>query len=633
MLERCLEKDPKRRIRDVGDAMLLLDVLPASTVGRTSNWPLWALGIVAILLALALGLVSYAHFRETPPAPQVVRFQLGLPDDVNFTQFGVSAISPDGRKVAFAAYGTDGTPRVWVRSLDSPIATPLMEATITQQSFGFFWSPDSRFIAYPGQKTLHRINVDGGPPETLAEVGPVFGGSWSDDGTIIAGTANGIMKLPASGGALTAVTKPANAREGHLYPRFLPDNRHFLYMKTAAPGMRSIFVGDLAAAPDAQSTTPILSTDYGVTVAQAGPGAPAMVLFLRDSTLVAQEFDMRALALTGDAVTVADQVAGMLNTAIAHVSASRTGALVYRTVTGNNRQLTWFNRQGDIVGRPGERAPYGTMKVSPDGTRAVVVQNDPRQPGNSDLWIVDLVSGASTRFTFDPGRDEQPVWSPDGRYIAWQASRGNKPDIYRKPADGSGVDEPLSAPMAANNLTDWTQSGHLIFTMNGDIYAMPVNPDATGNRTPIPVVQSPAGELGAYVSPDGRWIAYISNETGRQEIFVQPFAAGRNKMTGKWMVSRGTRGMARWRSDSKELMFVGLDGDVVTVDVAQGVAFQASAPKKLFQMPLDLLSTQQVGTLADATRDLQRLLFVMPVQESAQRELDFVLNWQAGLRR
>jgi Tol biopolymer transport system component len=633
MLERCLEKDPKRRIRDVGDAMLLLDVLPAIAVSRTGNWPLWALGTVAILLALGLGLVSYTHFRETRPAPEVVRFRLGLPDDVNFTQFGVSAISPDGRKVAFAAYGNDGTPRVWVRSLDSPSATPLMEATITQQSFGFFWSPDSRFIVYPGQKTLHRINVGGGPPETLAEVGPVFGGSWSDDGTIITGTANGIMKLPASGGALTPVTKPANAMEPHFYPRFLPDSRHFLYMKGAPPGMRSVFVGDLEASPDAQSTTPILSTDHGVTVAQAGPGAPPMVLFLRDSTLVAQEFDMRALALTGEPLTVADQVAGMLNNAIAHVSASRTGALVYRTVTGNNRQLTWFNRQGDLVSRQGERAPYGTMKVSPDGTRAVVVQNDPRQSGNSDLWIVDLVSGTSTRFTFDPGRDEQPVWSPDGHYIAWQAIRGDKPDIYRKPADGSGVDEPLSAPTAANNLTDWTQSGHLIFTMNGDIYAMPVNPDATGNRTPIPVVQSPAGELGAYVSPDGRWIAYISNETGRQEIFVQPFVAGGNKRTGKWMVSRGTRGMARWRSDSKELMFVGLEGDVVTVDVAQGVALQASAPKKLFQMPLDLLSTQQVGTLADATRDLQRLLFVMPVQESAQRELDFVLNWQAGLRR
>ena len=169
--------------------------------------------------------------------------------------------------------------------------------------------------------------------------------------------------------------------------------------------------------------------------------------------------------------------------------------------------------------------------------------------------------------------------------------------------------------------------------MGGDIYAMPVNADAAGNRTPIPVVQSPAGQLGAYVSPDNRWVAYISNETGRQEIYVQPFAAGGNKMTGKWMVSRGTRGMARWRSDGRELMFVDLEGEVVSVDVAPGATFQANPPKKLFRMPLDLLSNQNVGTLADTTRDLQRLLFVMPVEESAQRELTFVLNWPASLRR
>jgi Tol biopolymer transport system component len=632
MLKRCLEKDPKRRIRDVGDAMLLLDV-PTTAVAATSNKWMWVTAGVAALLAIALALVSYAHFGETPTASEVVRFQIGLPDDVNFTQNGISAISPDGRKVAFAAYGNDGTPRIWVRSLDSAAATSLTDATITQVSLGFFWSPDSRFIVYPTQKTLNRINVNGGSPETLAEIAPVFGGSWSRTGTIVIGTANGIMKMPAGGGALTPVTQPASAMEAHVYPKFLPDNRHFVYMKGAAPGMRSVFVGDLDAAKDAQSNTPIVSTDYGVAVAQVSAGAPPILLFLRDSTLLAQELDMRTLALAGEPVTVAEQVAGILTAAIAHVSASNTGALVYRAVSGNNRQLTWFDRRGDVVSRPGERAPYGTMKVSPNGTKAVVVQNDPRQPGNSDLWIVDLVGGTSTRFTFDPGRDEQPVWSPDGHYIAWQATRDNTSDIYRKSADGSGIDEPLSAPKEANNLTDWTHSGHLIFTMGGDVYAMPVNSDAAGNRTPIPVVQSPAGELGAYVSPDNRWIAYMTNETGRQEIFVQPFAAGGNKMTGKWMVSRGTRGMARWRSDSKELMFVGLEGDVVTVDVASGTAFRASAPKKLFQMPLDLLSNQNVGTLSDTTRDLQRLLFVMPVQESAQRELNVVLNWQASLRK
>jgi dipeptidyl aminopeptidase/acylaminoacyl peptidase len=357
------------------------------------------------------------------------------------------------------------------------------------------------------------------------------------------------------------------------------------------------------------------------------------LLFLRDSTLLTQTFDMSSLTVSGEAVVVADQVAGISDVAIGHFSASDAGTLVYRSIPGNNRQLTWFNRQGDIIGRPGERAPYGTMKVSHDGTKAVVMQNDSRQQGNGDLWIVDLIKNTSTRFTFEPGLDSQPVWSPDGRFIAWQAARNGTVGVYRKAADGSGVDELLTAAKNATNLTDWTQNGFLIYAMGGDIYALPVNADAAGNHTPIPVVQSPGVEAGAYVSPDNRWIAYMSNESGRQEIYVQPFSAGGSTLSGKWMVSKGTRGMARWRADSRELMFVNGDGAIVSVDVSPGAAFQASAPKKLFQIPLALLSNQNPGTLADATRDAQRLLMVMPVEDSAQRELSVVLNWQAGLRK
>ncbi len=342
---------------------------------------------------------------------------------------------------------------------------------------------------------------------------------------------------------------------------------------------------------------------------------------------------MTALALTGSPVTVMEQVAGIPNAGLGHFSVSTHGMLVFRSISGNSRQLTWYNRQGNITGRPAEPGPYGTMKVSPDGSKAAVVQNDPRQPGNSDIWVVDLSSGASTRFTFEPGFDGQPVWSPDGRYLAWQSDRSKTMEIYRKAADGSGADELLYAASGLTNLTDWTHNGYLIFTIGGNIQALPAEGDATGTRTLVPVIEGQAQERGAYVSPDNRWIAYLSNETGRDEIYVQPFSAGGNKAAGKWMVSRGTRGMARWRGDSKELMFVNGDGAVVSVDVASGPAFQAGAPKKLFQMPLELLSNANPGTLADATRDGQRLLLVMPVQENSQRELAVVLNWQAGVKR
>ncbi len=426
------------------------------------------------------------------------------------------------------------------------------------------------------------------------------------------------------------VKATAENQNVHVFPAFLPDGRHFLYMRGAPEGKRAIYLGDLEATAESQSATPLVSTDYGFAVAQTSANGPPTVLYLRDDTLVGQTFDMSALTLTGEPMTVAEQVARMPNQAIGHFSASKTGTLVYRAAAENTRQLTWYNRQGEVAGRPGERAPYGTMKVSPDGSRAVVVQRDFRQPDNEDLWIVDLTTGTSTRFTFDPAADSQPVWSPDGRSIAWMSNRGGQWGFYRKAADGSGNDELLAAPKNVSNLTDWTHNGFLIFTMDAKLHALPLSPDASGDRTPIAAIQSAGRERGAYVSPDSRWIAYMSSETGRDEIYVQPFAVGGNNASGKYQVSRGTRGMARWRGDSKELMFVNGDGEIVTVDVAPGSAFQASAPKKLFLMPLELLSAPNPGTFADATRDGQRLLMVMPVP---QRELAVVMNWQAGLKK
>ena len=631
ILERCLEKDPKKRLRDVGDAMLLLQTAPAATVvAPSSKTPLWAFGGVAAVLALALAGVSYVHFRETPPAAEVVRFQMALPDDVSFTQFGVSSISPDGRKVAFAAFGYDGAPRVWIRTFDSATPRPLMEARISQQQAPFFWSADSRYVFFDSERKLKKIDINDGSPEVVSDLQPL-GGSVSSDGTILFGATGGIMRIAASGGEPTPVVKAtAENQNVHAFPVFLPDGRHFLYMRGAPAGKRAIYLGDLEATSEAQSATPLVSTDYGFSVAQTNAHAAPTVLYLRDNTLVAQTFDMSALKLTGEPMTVVEQVATLPNQAIGQFSASKTGTLVYRMAAENTRQLTWYNRQGEVAGRPGERAPYGTMKVSPDGTKAVVVQNDPRQPGNSDLWVVDLTSGASTRFTFDSGLDTQPAWSPDGRSVAWMSNRGGQWGLYRKAADGSGNDELLAAPKDISNLTDWTHNGFLIFTLGGNLHALPVSPDASGNRTPVLAIQSTGRERGGYVSPDNRWIAYMSNETGREELYVQPFSVGGSKASGKYQVSRGTRGMARWRGDSKELMFVDGEGAIVTVDVAAGSAFQASAPKKLFLMPLELLGNPNPGTSADATRDGQRLLMVMPVP---QRELAVVLNWQAGLRK
>ncbi len=439
LLQRCLEKDPKRRLRDAGDAMLLLDTAPAAAAGcaveQDAAAGAWRRrGAAGAVRSPACRM---SHFRETPPAAEVVRFQMALPDNVNFTQFGVSAISPDGRKVAFTAYGDDSTPRVWIRSLDSPTAQPLVEARIGQQTAALFWSPDSRFVAYGGSKQLNKIEIAGGPPQALADIAPAIGGSWMTDGTILVGSTRGILKLSANGGEPTLVTKPESPQEAHGHPVLLPDGRHFLYLRGQLPGKRTINLGDLNAAPDAQPATPILTNDYGVKVTRAGNGGPLLVLFLRDGTLLAQEFDMQALALTGAPITVMEQVASVVNAAIGQFSVSNTGTLVYRSITGNQRQLTWFNRQGEIVGRPGEPAPYGTMKVSPDGSKAVVVQRDPRQPENSDLWIVDLTSGASTTVHVRSGArwSARVVARRPLRRVAVESRQRSRTSIERRPTD------------------------------------------------------------------------------------------------------------------------------------------------------------------------------------------------------
>jgi Tol biopolymer transport system component len=455
---------------------------------------------------------------------------------------------------------------------------------------------------------------------------------------ILIGTAEGIMRVPADGGALTAVTAVDTSESAHRFPTFLPDGRRFLYLRGGAFGSRYIAVGDLNAAPSEQSTTPILKTDLGALAVPAVTGGPLTLLFQRAATVFAQDFDGQTLALTGEPVALVERVTEFNPAGLAYFSASNTGTLVYRTIAGDNRQLTWFDRDGKVAGTPGEPGPYGLPHVSPDGTKAAVVPRVSlvQQPVNNDVWIIDLVKNVSRRFTFDPDTDIQPVWSPDGKWIAWQSFRNKEQAFYRKASDGSGVDERLSPHLPVAALTGWTSNGYLVYTHKNDIWAQPVEPDAAGDRTPVTVVAAPGDQYDAQVSPDSRWIAYISSETGRPELFVQPFTAGRAGAApvGKWQVSpRGTMGAARWRADGKELVFLNGEGMMVAVDIVPGAAFQASAPRVLFQMPLDLNAVIVQSPVIDAARDNQRFLVSMPVQESSQREIGVFVNWASALQR
>jgi Tol biopolymer transport system component/predicted Ser/Thr protein kinase len=641
LLERCLAKDPKKRLRDAGDAMLLLDLPTAATGAPANRTMTWALGGVAALLALALAWVSFTHFRESAPTAATTRFLISYPAETSPIGSGIFAISPDGRQVAFGAFGSDGVARVWLRPIDQVRARVLPGAEINRNSLALFWSPDSSSLAYWDDMKLKRIAIAGGPAQTIADVdGNVLGGSWNRDGSILFGSATGVMQVPASGGTPSPVTKAA-AGQPHAAPHFLPDGRRFLYLRGGEAGTRAVFIGSLDAKPEEQSSTPLVKADYGVSYVPGPNPQNGQLLFLRDTALMAQPFDASRAQLTGEPTPVVERVAVSnvgpgATVGLGYFAASETGSLVYFNPVSRSTQLTWFNREGQRSGGSIEAGRSGVLKVSPDGARVALERTD--EANNRDIWQIDLARGLTTRFTFDAAPDVQPVWSPDGTRIAWQSNRGGFGGLYSKLADGSGGDELLYKLGAGTppGLTDWTRDGRfLVYSYQSDIWALPVSGNVE-DRKPVLLVQADQNQLGAYVSPDQRWIAYLSNESGRQELYVQPFTPGTGSATqvspaaGKWMLSNGTLGMARWRADSTELLFLGTDGGVMAVDIAPGPVFRASAPKVLFQLPrLILTMTGNPGLIVDVTRDHQRFLLTMPILDE-DSGLNVVLNWQAG---
>jgi len=655
LLKRCLEKDPQKRLRDIGDAMALLEEAPApssaaliaapppprSLLTRLA-WPA-AFG-VALLAAAAL---AFVHFRETPPVAETVRFTAAIPENVNFTIIGTFTLSPDGRKLAFSATGSDGVPRIWIRSLDSLTAQQLPGSESSPTLAALFWSPDSRFIAYQSDGKLKKIDTAGAVVLCDAP-NQIVGGSWNRDGVILFTQNGALMRVSAAGGTPSAVIAAPPAGQGnYAFPQFLPDGHHFLYLRgSPKPETTGFYVGSIDVKPDQQSTQRLMEGASQPIFVPSSDSSVGRIVFLRDGTLLAQPFDAGKLQLAGEAVPIAEQVASIQG--LGYYSASDSGALAYRTGAmrgaGLALQLSWFDRAGKPSLTAAEPSRSSTVKVSPDGKRAAQVRTDPQS--NADVWIVDLSTGASNRLTFDPATDGNALWSPDGSQIIWQSQRGGGWGIYRKASNGSGNEELLYKSTASGTLalTDWTRDGRFVLFQASnppaktDIFALPVGPGTTADRQPIPVIQTPAGELGGYVSPDGKWIAYISDESGRQEIYVQAFnpgvKAGSSPVSGKWMVSKGTLGMARWRSDGKELAFISADGAVMSVDVTASAAFQASQPKLLFQLPSSFLALggSTPGARMDATRDLQRFLVTLP-QSNSRQEFTVVLNWQAGFKR
>ncbi len=633
VLRRCLQKNAKQRLGDMQDVRLALDgafetvASQTTATASTSHGRVWMGAFaVAVLGMIALAVPTVRHLRETPtPAPPETRLEIVTPATTSELSF---AVSPDGRQVVFVASG-DGVSRLWVRPLDTTAAQPLAG---TEGASYPFWSPDSRSIGFFADGRLKRLALSGGTPQTLAPAPVGRGGTWSADGVILFARSHPgpLSRVPAGGGDVVPVTTLGAGQSGHVFPQFLPGGRQFLFYATGSAETTGIYLGAL----DATAVTRVTAADTAGAYAPPGPGLAGAsreggwLLFGSQGTLVARRFDAARGVLIGDPVTVADALAISAN--LGAFSVSATGLVTYRAGGAARTQLTWFDRAGQALGTLG--APDATQfdpALSPDGRQVAVSRV---AQGNTDLWLID--AARTTRFTFVPESDKFPVWSPDGRRLVFsQQGRAGVSGLYQKPANGAGAEALLLASPETKVATSWSPDGRsLLYTAfspktSGDVWVLPM----AGDPKPSPFLNATFYEGNSAFSPDGHWVAYGSDESGRREIYVRPFPGP----GGQWQISTAGGKDPRWRPDGKQLYYIAPDGHLMAAPIASsGTALQPGLPTALFQPRIALGGTPVVGFRQqyDVAPD-GRFLINVSVDESSAAPITVITNWNPEARK
>jgi eukaryotic-like serine/threonine-protein kinase len=623
----CLEKDPKRRLRDIGDAWRLLEDTsgaPSLASTRTLRWI-----IVAVLLISAGAALAFVHFRGSLVPPPLVRFMVAPPEGGDFGPW--LALSPDGRRLAFPARDAHGISRVWVRPLDSLELRPL-EGTDGANLNDLFWSSDSRFLVFQSAHKVKKVDIAGGPPQNLCDADNVIlGGSWNDEGVILFGNNIGpILRVSSAGGKPSPVTRLEPGREEtfHSDPIFLPDGRHFLYFRHSTRAEnQGVFAGSLDAKPGEQNLRRIQAAEFSPGFAPPRqPGSFGHLLFLRDGLLMAQAFNVRRLEMVGEAVPIAEQIGTSLTRASFSVSAA--GTLAYRRDQGSIKEFTWYDREGHMLDHVGEPGEYDDVALSPDGTQ--LAYSRPTQGADRQIWILDLVHSSQRRLTFVQGGVWSPAWSPDGRYLAFSAFQGD--GLYVEDLGNSGDPTAVFQPDGSGAVNQWSPDGRfLIFTLGArgyHVFALP-NPLGGGDRRALPLTNSRFNEAHGQVSPDSRWVAYNSNESGRSEVYVRPFPPVDGR-SGKSLVSSNGGTQPRWRSDGKELYYVSLDQRIMAADVNAGPVFEFATPHALFAAPAN---ARMVLYQYDVTRGGKKFLVAVPFKGAVSLPITVTLNWEATLKK
>ncbi len=622
LLRRSLEKERKRRLADAADARLEID--DATAVAEPANIPnssgirsarvAWSVTAAIVLTAGAIS--AFVALRERAELPNV-RFLVSPPDGWAWQQLQSSgaspapvALSPDGRRLAFTARSDDGRQLIWIRDFDRIEPHSLAGTDGAELPF---WAPDGAFLGFFADRKLKKVSVSGGPPVSLADAPSTRGGSWSRDNVIVFAptSTSGLQSIPAAGGTPRPATRVLDGDGAHTRPFFLPDGRHFLYRANINAVSGPVYVASL----DSSERTLAINADNSNVLFASGH-----LLFLRETTLMAQRFDLGRLQTIGDAFPIAEQIRTTGSPSVGVFSASQTGVLAYQTGPRTLTQLAWFDRAGRLLEAFGEPADYGDLELSPNGSRLAVSVRD--AAGGSDLWVFDNERRVRVRLTFDAARDFFPVWSPDGLRILFASDRGDEA-LYERLANGGGTERLLLSGKGVTRPFSWSQDGQYVLYETGspiEVWTLP----RTSGAKPFPLVQVPFNTIRPKFSPDGRWVAYGSQESGRAEIYITSFP----KAEGKWQASTAGGQWHRWRRDGRELYYIAPDNYLMALEVdGHGESIQLETARRLF--PLRAATGRNF--VYDVSPDGQRFVVNTTPDQVDTAPTTIVLDWTAGL--
>jgi eukaryotic-like serine/threonine-protein kinase len=643
VVKTCLAKDPEDRFQTAHDVKLQLQWIAegGSVMGLPAPVIAWRKGreriawiVAAVATVAALGLAAFLLTRSVAP-PRMTQTSILPPEKSAFVfDSGPPVLSPDGARLVFVAPVPDGKNLLWIRPLNGMSAQPLAG---TEGGSYPFWSQDSRFVGFFAGGKLKRIDASGGPPQTLCDAPIGRGGTWNREGVIVfaASTRDSLSRVSSAGGTPSQLAPlDASKREySHRLPFFLPDGRHFLYLAQSVPGAERkdpdiVYVGSL---DSKERTAVVRARTNAVYVPPMAGHSDGQLLFVRERTLLAHAFDAKNLRVTGEAVPIGEAITSLTNYGFTVFSASDSGLVAYHAGgAGGVSKLAWLDRSGKEIETVGAPADYLHPRLSHDGRRLAVDSIDP-QTGRSDVWVIDLQRQTPTRLTFGPTDNTFPVWSPDDSRIAFSSSRNGTFDLFVKSSSGTGNEEALLVEeLSFKVVTDWSLDSrfvafHSISTTTksaSDIWML-----SPADKKLQVFLSTPANEFFASFSPDGHWVTYMSDESGKHEVYVQPFPPS----GGKWQISTAGGREPVWSRDGKEIFYVTQDpsNKVVVVDVKTSPSFEAGTPRVLFETRLKAMQ----GRRWDVSTDGKRFLINTPIGEVKSQPITLVQNWTAELKK